>query len=89
MIKRTVTSLLWFLAAWTFGGVLSVFAGLPPFLGPVMGLAVGVLVWWDPMGMLWSLRPSPAARRRLADLGRASVAEGAPEPRRTAETAEG
>ena len=27
MLKRTVTSLLWLFAVWTFGGMLSVFAG--------------------------------------------------------------
>ncbi len=89
MLKRMVTALLWLCAAWTFGGMLSAFAGIPSLVGPVLGVVIAAVVWWDPAGWLWAPRPSPAARRRLADLARVNVSEDAPEVRRTTETAEG
>jgi hypothetical protein len=72
MLKRTIAALLWLFAAWTLGGMISVFAGAPYILSPVLGILVALIVWWDPAGWLWSRRPrhSPALRRRLADLER-------------------
>ena len=88
MTKRTVAAVLWLLAVWTLGNIVSTFTGIPSILGPAAGLAVAALVWWDPAGWLWTRHvQSPAARRRLADLARVSDSSQAPELRRETDTA--
>lgn len=91
MARRTVTALLWLLAVWTVFNALSVYAGVPAWVGPAAGLAVAALVWWDPSGRLWQIRAArAAARRRLADLPRVSQSPTtAPELRRETETTRG
>jgi hypothetical protein len=73
MTKRNVTTVLWFLAVWTAGDMLTVFAGWPSLSGPALGLLVAAVIWWDPAGVLWARRVDKARiRRRLADLPRAA-----------------
>ena len=71
MTRRAVTTILWFFASSIATGPLSVYAGLPSFIGLALGLAVATLVWWDPRGWLWKPAPDRAAmRRRIAELER-------------------
>jgi hypothetical protein len=64
MKKRVAAAVLWLYAAW-FVASFSAFAfGLPPAIGPIVGLAAGVLVGLDPRRLIWdragSARPGEA-----------------------------
>lgn len=55
-MKRYAAALLWFLAAWYTGSVIALLMGVPDFLGPVLGLAVGWFVGVDPRHVIWARR---------------------------------
>ena len=56
MNKRMVASFLWFLVGLQAGGVLVGIMALPALLGFVPGVAMAVLVLWDPIHLM-SARP--------------------------------
>ena len=61
MRKRTLIAVLWFFATWT-GYELGVhFAGLPPVLGPILGLAMAAFWGADPFGVVYGTASAPAA----------------------------
>jgi len=63
MNKRNLAAILWFFAGWmAAGGVFSI-TGLPLNLGPLVGLAVAALIWWDPAHAIWP-RQQPTRRVR-------------------------
>lgn len=87
MIRRIATALLWLLATWVGGGSVMYFVGVPAVFAPIAGVAVALLVLWDPGNRLWAPRPDrKLIRRRIADLERVSpsvpdaAAQPQPEP---------
>ncbi len=60
MNKRVVATFLWFNVGWVAGSMSSFFLGLPAGLDVGLALALGGLVWLDPMHKLWL-----APRRRI------------------------
>jgi hypothetical protein len=54
MTKRNVAAVLWFAAGWSGGGLLAGLIGLPTVLGLIPGIALAILVRWDPTGAIWS-----------------------------------
>jgi hypothetical protein len=89
VIRRTLTTVLWFAAGWATGGILAFLFGTPVVLAPVIGLAAGGFVAWDPMGKLWGPKPDRTAiRRRLSDLERVEPAESGVTPDRPLEPAQ-
>jgi hypothetical protein len=62
MNKRNLAAILWFFAGWMAAGGVFAVTGLPINLGPVVGLAVAGLVWWDPAHLIW---PRQANVRRI------------------------
>jgi membrane associated rhomboid family serine protease len=69
-VKRIVAGVLWFLAIWSAGNFVGGVVGLPEVVGPILGLAVGVLVVVDPGRQIWSKR-RPDARSVGLDPGSA------------------
>ncbi|MEW5991731.1 MAG: hypothetical protein AB1736_10370 [Chloroflexota bacterium] len=59
-MKRIAASLLWFYAFWYLGSMIASLAGVPDLLGPVLGVAAGIIVGLDPRGLIW--RGSVAAK---------------------------
>ena len=55
IIKRLVTTLVWFYAGWYAGAMLAFLGGISPLLGPVIGVAAAGLYLGDTRG-LWRLR---------------------------------
>ena len=51
MSKRNLSAFLWFLVGWQAGGVLVGFTALPALLAFAPGVAMAVLVLWDPTGL--------------------------------------
>jgi hypothetical protein len=60
MKKRAAAAVLWFYAGWFVGAIVAFAAGLPPVLGPVLGVAAATFVAADPRHMIWT---GPAAAR--------------------------
>lgn len=58
MNKRNLASFLWFLVGWQAGGFLVSFTDLPVLLGFAPGVALAVLVRWDPT-RVFSRKPEP------------------------------
>ena len=65
MNKRNVASLLWFVAGWSLGGLVTGLTGAPAALAVAPGVVIAGLVRWDPKGWLWS---APASRRRVTPI---------------------
>lgn len=59
-VIRVAATILWFMAAWSAAGLLVGLAGLPSAVASVGGIAVAMVVWFDPTGRLW---PRAATRR--------------------------
>jgi hypothetical protein len=57
-MKRIAVTALWLYAFWTLGSAVAFFAGLPDLLGPVLGVAAGLIVGIDPRRLIWSRRVS-------------------------------
>ena len=57
MNKHNLAAVLWFLAGWSGGGLLTVF-GLPTIAAFVPGIVLGGLVLWDPVGWFSVRRPT-------------------------------
>jgi hypothetical protein len=60
MNKRNLAAVLWFLAGWSGGGLLTIF-GLPSIAAVVPGLLLGGIVLLDPVG--WFSPRRPATKR--------------------------
>jgi hypothetical protein len=69
MLMRTAAGLLWFFASWMIGGVVALATGVPGWMAPLIGVAVGAFVAADPIRLMWAPRPKRAA----VPLGRSSV----------------
>lgn len=83
-----MAALLWLLAGWTTGGLAAYVLGLPAITAPALGLAAGLFVGWDPMHLLWAVRPDRTRiRRRIADLERVPADASNPALRAQAEAA--
>lgn len=90
MTKRTVTAVLWLLTTWTAAGIVTTYSDVPSLVGPVLGLIVGALVWWDPARWLWGPRTDRARiARRIADLPRISESRSEAELLHEADAARG
>jgi hypothetical protein len=59
-MKRVAATFLWFYAFWYLGSMVAAFVGVPDVIGPVLGLAAGLVVGIDPRGFIWA-RPAPGA----------------------------
>ncbi len=80
MRKRTLIAVLWFFATWT-GYELGVqFVGLPPVLGPLLGLAMAAFWGGDPFGVVYGTPAAPA----VASAARHAAAESSPASSATA-----
>ncbi|TAK00724.1 MAG: hypothetical protein EPO36_07590 [Chloroflexota bacterium] len=62
-MKRIAAAALWFYAFWYLGSMIAALLGVPDLLGPVLGLAAGVVVGIDPRRLIWvrSNRAAPAS----------------------------
>ena len=58
-MKRLVAGMLWFYAFWTLGSVVSSVLGIPDLLGPIVGVAAGLIIGLDPRHVIWR-KPSAA-----------------------------
>jgi len=52
-MKRYIAAALWLYAAWYAGSAISMLMGAPDVLGPVLGLAAGLIVGLDPRHVIW------------------------------------
>lgn len=57
MKKRKLAAFLWFLVGWQGGGLLVGLLALPGLLAFVPGVAMAVLVLWDPIGLFVARAP--------------------------------
>ena len=64
---RVVATILWFLSGWVSIGFFAALVGLPPAVGTVGGLAIAMVVWFDPAGWIWQRGATSARRVRPAD----------------------
>lgn len=60
MNKRNVATVLWFIAGWSLGGIVTGLMVMPSILAVVPGVLIAGLIRWDPAGVLW---PQTAKRR--------------------------
>jgi hypothetical protein len=56
VMKRIVAGFLWFFAIWYLGAVVASVVNVPDVVGPIVGLAAGVLVAVDPRHIIWTPR---------------------------------
>lgn len=68
MSKRILITFMWFNVGWVAGSMATFFLGLPAGLDVGLALALGGVVWFDPMRRLWSVpRRRIVVTRRTAD----------------------
>ena len=65
MVKRILATSLWFYGAWTAAAGAAWLLGTPHELGPIVGVAAGLIVWFDPKHVLWP-RVARASTRETA-----------------------
>ena len=53
-MKRITATLLWFFAFWSLGSMVAALLGVPDLIGPVLGVAAGVIVGVDPRRVIWT-----------------------------------
>jgi len=51
--EATCAATLWFYAAWYLGSAIATLLGVPDLLGPILGLAAGLVVGIDPRRLIW------------------------------------
>jgi hypothetical protein len=76
MNKRTVASLLWGLTTFCFYELAWSLAGAPRNVGPILAIAVGMLVYGDPIHVIWGAKSTRHIARipdRAAAAGKPSV----------------
>ncbi len=59
-MKRYIAAALWLYAAWYVGSAISMYMNAPDVLGPVLGLAAGLIVGLDPRHVIWTRGPTTA-----------------------------
>ena len=64
-MKRTVTTLLWFLAGWCAGSMAAWLLGVTPLLAPMVAVAAAAFVVRDPRHLFW-IDPAPSVQRLQA-----------------------
>ena len=52
-MKRLVAALLWAYAVWIVGSFTAFVMNVPDLLGPVLGIATGLIVGVDPRNLIW------------------------------------
>jgi putative effector of murein hydrolase LrgA (UPF0299 family) len=52
-MKRFAAAALWLFAFWYLGSMIASLMGVPDLLGPVLGLAAGLIVGIDPRRVIW------------------------------------
>ena len=52
-MKRVAVSFLWFYTGWYAGSMVASLIGVPDLLGPIVGIAAGFLVAFDPRHVIW------------------------------------
>jgi hypothetical protein len=67
MGKRILAAVLWFFSGWYFGAFIAFVTGVPPALGPVLGIAAAVLIAADPRRIIWT-RPAPTTSTVVPEL---------------------
>jgi hypothetical protein len=68
MKKRVLAAILWFYAGWYTGAMIASFAGLSPYLGPILATAAAAIVAGDPRKIIWTPRsPRPASPEQATD----------------------
>jgi hypothetical protein len=60
-MKRLLAAALWLYAVWYAGSMISAIFGVPDLLGPVLGIAAGLIVGVDPRHLIWSRGPRMVA----------------------------
>lgn len=53
MFKRILATALWFYGAWTAAAGAAWLVGTPHELGPIVGAAAGLIIWFDPKHVMW------------------------------------
>ena len=75
MIRKLVTSFLWFFAvAWAWNYIAAL-AGLPAIIGLGLGASVALFVWADPRHLIWERTMESTSQPATATL---SVSAGLP-----------
>jgi hypothetical protein len=57
-MKRIVAGFLWFFALWYLGALVASILNVPDVVGPIVGLAAGILVAVDPRNVIWRATPA-------------------------------
>ena len=52
-MKRYLAAALWAYSFWYLGSVIAAILGVPDLIGPVLGPAAGIIVGFDPRGVIW------------------------------------
>jgi hypothetical protein len=63
MKVRTLSTMLWFITGWSATGFVVGVLALPSSLAMVGGIAIAMIVWFDPSGRLWG-KAKPQRRVR-------------------------
>ena len=68
MVKRILATFLWFYGSWTAAAGAAWLLGTPQELGPIVGVAAGLIIWFDPKHVMWpraarTPKREPAASR--------------------------
>jgi len=53
-MKKNIAMVLWFLAGWMGSSLFVGFTDAPAVLALIPGIALAILVRWDPTGAIWS-----------------------------------
>jgi hypothetical protein len=69
MNKRTIASFLWAVTALCFYELAWSLTGAPRFVGPILAIGIGALIYADPLRLLWGVKPA----RRIARIPEAAV----------------
>ena len=65
MTKRVLATFLWFYVSWYAGALVADFIHVSPVLGPIMGIAAGVLIAMDPGRIIWTKQDKTQTQSRL------------------------
>lgn len=70
MYVRILATVLWFAAGWSAAGLLVGLLAWPSPLAVVSGLAVAMVVWFDPAGWIWQRRSQQRRIRPVEEVAR-------------------
>jgi hypothetical protein len=74
-MRRVAATFLWFYSFWYLGSMVAALVGVPDLLGPVLGIAAGVVVGVDPRRLIWA---RTAARTAASAASSAAATNAAP-----------